>query len=59
LRQDIRAYLNLYDQADKLLMEEEHEPIPKSAIDYLDAFGNQVQTFVQLKWADDLQYGKV
>ena len=58
-RQEIRAYLiYLYDQADKILMEEELEPTPKSAEEYLNAAGNQIANFHQVRLADDLIFGK-
>jgi len=57
-RQEIRAYLNLYDQCDKILMEEEKEPAPKSPEDYLDGAGNQIANYDQVKITDDLNYGK-
>ena len=57
-RQEIRAYLNLYDQTDKILMEEEHIPIQKTAADYLDPNGNLIDNYPQQKLADDLTYGK-
>jgi len=57
-RQEIRSYLNLYDQADKILMEEELQPTPKSQEQYLDAEGNLIQNYDQVKIMDDLAYGK-
>jgi len=57
-RQEIRAYLNLYDQSDKILMEEELEPVAKTPEDYLDANGNLIDNYDQIKVMDDLQFGK-
>jgi len=57
-RQEIRAYLNLYDQCDKILMEKKHEPISKSPEAYLDAAGNLIANYDQIKLADDLAFGK-
>jgi len=57
-RQEITAYLNLYDQSDKILMEEEHEPTPKSPENYLDADGNQIPNYAQIKLEDDVAYSR-
>jgi len=57
-RQEIRAYLNLYDQCDKILMEEEHEPAPKSPEDYLDAAEYLIENYNSVKMADNLVHGK-
>ena len=57
-RQEIRVYLNLYDQADKILIEEEVMPTPRQAADYLDEHGNYIENYQKQKLADDLTYGK-
>lgn len=57
-RQEIRSYLNFYDQSDKILMEEELMPVPKAPTDYFDENGNLIPNYEQQKLADDLTYGK-